>query len=298
MTSGALSVAGRVLGLLISTTTVVALFYFFGYIYSQSFYGALGINVDRLGMSTADLVTRSSHVMIGAFAVLAVVLVVGAVAHLGIRAASRRRGGRAGWPLVAAAAVVFAGIAIVVLPAALGVGGGGGQAWWPAGILLALYGCWLVWVVRGSEGPIAGAWSALRPREATAVGAVLLLGSFGLVTFAAFEWARASAQETGRARAAWVESNCEAYPSVRVYSTVDLHLEQPGVSTASLPGKAGDFLYRYDGLRMLNSRNGLHLVWPLTASPLGAVFGLPDDDRVRVEPGEPSTGPCPRSEPT
>jgi hypothetical protein len=288
--SAPLRVAGRVVSLVLPASTVVALLYFFGYIYSQTFYDTLGLSVDRLELSTADFVTRSSHVMIGAFLVLVVGLAGAAVVHLCIRLLIRRQDSRLRWFIGSALAVV--GVVLLVVPAVTRWSELWDGALWLIGVATAWYAAWLIWE-RARSGPF---FRSLDIREQNAVGALVLLIGFGLITYGSFELTRVSAREIGASRAEWVEENCNSYQMIRLYSTVNLNLSVDGVRNQTLAGQEGDFRYRSEGLRLFNARNSLILVWSAAEAPLGSVFALPDDGRIRFEPVDSSPTTCPTEE--
>jgi hypothetical protein len=280
----ALQLAQRTLRIAVPAASAAALVYYFGYIYSQTFYDELGLNVDALGLGTADFAIRSSQVLIGAFLVVTLALAGAALLHLALVAVLTRVPNPGAARAVAVAVMLAGGVMLIGWPSLVSSGPVGGRAARLAGALGGLYGLRLWWVAASSSRTWARVSDALEPRGRAFVGALLILAVTGVIAYGSFELTRAAAQEVGRDRAAWVAQNCTNYPLITVVSTVDLRVSQPGLHTVLQAGEAGDFRFRTDGLRLLNERGGRYLVWSAARSPLHAVFALPADGRVRVEP--------------
>ena len=291
--------ARRLLAAVLPPATFLAFLYFFGYSYSQSFYGEFGLNVDALGLTTSDFLVRSSHVLIPAARALSLGLVAVAAVHLGLRWGSAATQHPTRYAAVLGGVLLCTGLLLMAFSRWGSVGAGelAGPALWLVGSLAVCYGVGWAWVAGRWTGKTGVPGHRMGSSERAAVLMILLLAGFGLVAYGAFEVTRVSARQTGAARALYVQDRCEIYPRIRLYSTVRMGLSMPGVVEQSLAGSAGDFHFRYDGLRLLNQRNGMYLVWPLSRSPLDGVSVLPDDERLRIEPvlDQPTTSYCPQS---
>lgn len=290
------SKALKVLGAVLPPGTVVALLFFFGYSYSQSFYGQFGLSVDALGLTTSDFLVRSSHVLIPAVRILSLALVAAVAVHVSLRWASGLPTHPTSFARVIGVVLLCAGLFLMAFSLWGDFGAFTVSTLWLAGSLAACYGVWWAWVAGRQTGELGAAGQRIGSRDRAVVSGILLLAGFGLVAYGAFEVTRVSARQTGIARAEYVQDHCAEYPRIRVYSTVRLGLSWPGVEEQSLPWEAGDFRIRYDGVRLLNQRNGMYLVWPADRSPLDGVSVLPEDDRLRIEPVlDQPTGACPLS---
>ena len=67
---------------------------------------------------------------------------------------------------------------------------------------------------------------------------------------------RGIAGAVGRAYAAQITSNPKQLMAVTVYSPKSLDITVPGVTVTKLSGRDSAYLYRYDGLRLLQASGG------------------------------------------
>lgn len=299
--SRSLTLARRVLTFLVPTTTIVALLYYFGYIYAQSFYLEFRLDETGFGLTTSEYLTRSANVVVDSVLFLAIILAAAVATHVVVEWTLDRAGfGRSRVGLGVGTGILVIGLTLLIvasLPGGAGLSLSSARAMWLLGAVLMIYGGYLGWRSAREKLAVVRGLRMLSGPEAAAVGAAAILACFGLVVYGAFELTRAYAIERGRDVALWVEQNCEIYSLVRVYSTVNLNLDHRGVSHAVLRGSEGDFSHRYDGLRQFDLDGARYLMWPATSSPRDGVFALPNDERIRVEPAERSDKVCPEATP-
>lgn len=292
------AVVGRIARVLVPTTAVVGLLYYYGYVYSQRLYLEFGVDVDGLGFSTPEYLTRSANVVVDPIVAIAVVVVVAVLVHSGVTLLLGWQR-RPAWvvPTLIAGFVGLGLLAMVLfaVPSVIGWASYIAAALWLVGALMFVYGLYLGWRIGRNHRTGKRLSSSLGASERSTLTVMLLLAALALVTRGAFELTRTYAIERGEEVARWVETHCDTYPIVRVFSTVDLQIDHDGVDHAALSQEEGAFRHRYTGLRQFNHDNGRYLMWSAATSPFDGLLVLPDDERLRVEPdlveGVPET--CP-----
>jgi hypothetical protein len=277
---------------IVPSTLLVSLFFYFGLRYTSDHYQQYGLDDQGLGFSTTDYVVRSLNVTIQPARLVALAVIIAVVAHVAIVTALRVLE-----PRNACAAVKVArrlGYALVVLGAAgmfifwssgrFGTSPMAAAGWWMLSVLLLAYGAYLAWVRYGSDSHLSHhIGSALGKKEAAGLASVLLAVAVLLVAHGAFEFTRAYARERALQQALRNERLHWTFPLVRVYSKVDLALDELDVPEERLPGENGAYRYRYSELRLLLEHDEQLVLWPMHRSPRFGVFVLRESDDFRVE---------------
>jgi hypothetical protein len=278
---------------LVPSTLLASLFFYFGLRYTQDHYLQYGLDESGLGFSTTDYVVRSLNVTVQPARVVAVVVAVAVGLHIGLSAAlqvaHRSRSGsderlarRLGAVLVAAGTV---GMLLFWSPGRLDVEPLTSSLWWLVSLLTVLYGLYLGGKRPRGEGRVRRFLAeALGDGEWRIVGSVLLGTAVVLVVHGAFEVTRAYAHERALQQAMQNEASPWNFPLVRIYSTIDLALDDRlDVDEDLLPGEAGAYRYRYEDMRLFLQQNGRLVLWPADRSPRSGMFILHESDEIRIE---------------
>jgi hypothetical protein len=281
--------AGRVV---VPGTLLASLFFYFGLRYTHDHYLQYGLDDAGLGLSTTDYVVRSLNVTVQPARVVAMAAIVSAGLHvalaIGLRLANRVRPTSGELTArVLGAVLVAAGITGMLLfwsPGRLDVGPVTSAAWWLMSALIVIYGGYLGWVrARPTDRVSRLVREALDWREWRVVTSVLLAMAIVLVAHGAFELTRAYARERAMDQALHNEATPWAFPLVRVYSKIDLALDDLGVRREVLPGDERAYRYRYVNLRLFLQQNDHLVLWPAHRSPRSGMFVLRESDDLRVE---------------
>jgi len=222
-----------------------ALMFYFGWIRTRAEAQAFGYDTSVTGMSVQDFVMKSVIVLYVPLLVplLAALLLVW-LHHRIIGVARRRAGFRdsllwcansltMSWTIWAALGIILLILApplrLFAIPAALTLA-----------LLCAIYGDQLRRNLNA------------RQRMPSSVRALILV-ALALVVF----WdTERIAGAVGRAYAAQITSNPKQLMAVTVYSPQSLDITVPGVIVTKLSGRDSAYLYRYDGLRLLQASGG------------------------------------------
>jgi hypothetical protein len=282
--------AGRVL---VPGSLVVSLFFYFGLRYTHDHYLQYGLDDSGLGLSTTDYVVRSLNVTVQPARVVALAAIAGVAVHMVLAVALRLANhvrpaadARIAWllgPILVATGV--AGMFLFWSPDRLDLEPVTSAAWWLASVLMAMYGLYLGWMrARPTNRASTLVREALDDRERRAMKSLLLAISILLVAHGAFELTRAYARERAIQQALHNETRPWAFPLVRIYSKVDLALDdQLGVVEEVLPGDEGAYRYRYINLRLFLQQNDRLVLWPAGRSRRSGMFILRESDDLRVE---------------
>jgi hypothetical protein len=236
----------RILAMIGSPVALVtALMFYFGWIRTRAEAQAFGYDISVTGMSVQDFVMKSIVVLYVPLLVpLLVALLLVWLHHRMIGAARRRPSLRDSlvwsansltmswtiWLAIGIILLIFVPpLRLFVIPAALTLA-----------LLSAIYGDQLRRNLNARE------------RMPSSVRALILV-ALALVVF----WdTERIAGAVGRAYAAQVTSNPQQLMAVTVYSPKSLDINVPGVTVTKLSGHDTAYLYRYDGLRLLQASGG------------------------------------------
>ncbi|RKT55347.1 hypothetical protein [Saccharothrix australiensis] len=261
------------------TTLVAALLCYFGYVSTLVRYEHFGVDLNALDLSTTELLLLGTEVVFAPVAGLLVLLVLGLVAHRGVRALRRRPGSR--WAKVVGAALVLLGAAlfaravvgILVVSVSRDEFPGVTALSLAAGLPLAAYGI-STWRARPRD-------RRRRPGDAlpaAALGAIAVLGLF---------WATNNfAAAYGRGRAAELAAELPTRPLVVLDLEQQLYLPEGvgGVHQFPLPAAEGQrFRVRCQGLRLLTEAGGRLFLVPERWSDASRTVVVPYDDSVRIQ---------------
>ena len=274
-------VAGSVSSFVAPITLVSAILFYFGYVFTATEYGAFGLDVDTIGLSTQEFIMRSPGPLLFPLVTASMVAAVVAYAHAALRrrietatteAPWRLRRFRrlaractaAGWIGLGVGMAMVIGMAVlrpfltlydIVVPSVLVVGAA-----------LALYGLRL--------GRLLG-----RPRRLAATAALFALLATSLL------WVTATlAQYTGRYAAIELGQGQDR-PSVLLDTKERLFLPTAAVREYALPG-GGDgqtFRFRYTNLRLLIQGKDHMFLVPSPWHRGDPTLVVPMDGDVRVE---------------
>jgi hypothetical protein len=280
---------------LVPSTLLASLFFYFRLRYTHDHYLQYGIDDAGLGFSTTDYIVRSLNVTIQPARIVAFAVILGVCFHVAVcvalRALGQRRPGadRAAARTLGAILVVLGVVGIFLFwsPGRLDVRPITSSAWWLVSVLTVIYGAYLGWVRYPAADRVSGyIGGALREREGKVLASVLLAMGVVLVAYGAFELTRTYARERALQQALRNERTPWAFPLVRIYSTVDLALDDLGVTEERLVGSGpadGDYRYRYVGLRLFLHDNDRLVLWPVQRSPRVGMFILHESENLRVE---------------
>lgn len=300
--SQAWSVVTAAARVLVPGTLLASLFFYFGLRYTEDHFLQYGVDDAAFEFSTTDYAVRSLNVTVEPARLVATFVVVAVVAHVALAVALRRvdrtRPG-AGGRVARAIGAVLVGAGIVGTlalwsPGRFDLAPVTSTGGWLVSVLAVLYGLYLGWGRPGSSStpardrqgerqrsPLA---EALGPTERKLVGSVVLAMAVVLVAHGAFDLTRAYARERAIRQALQNEAHPWAFPLVRVYSVVDLGLDdQLDVEEVVLPADEGAHRYRYGDLRLFLHHGNRLLLWPADRSPRAGMFILRESARLRIE---------------
>lgn len=261
-------------------TLITGLLFYFGYVSSRAFFLYFGVDVDVLGLSNQQFVMRSP----GALFIPVMVILLSAAAVLVVHRALRRR--------LAASAEARRRVSTVL-------------AWCGVGLLLAgltlafCYAFLAAWPYYGfataaslaiGAGLAAYAASTAHPPGDAArarplvvlLVAVLVAGTFWATAVVAEWWgrgqARTQAADLSTLPAVVLDTRERLAPGTPAVTVIELEKE---LDAEGAP-RAGQFAYRYHGLRLLvRGEDRLFLV-PDQWSPNASTLVVPLDDDIRV----------------
>lgn len=277
---------------LLPGTLLASLLFYFGLRYTHDHYRQYGLDDGGLGLSTTDYVVRSLNVTVEPARVVVMAAIVAVALHVAfavaLHRASRDRqesGERLARRL--GAALVVAGVVGMVLfwsPGRLEVDPVTSAGWWFVSVLAVVYGLYLGWVRTSPTRRTSFITAALSDTERRVMGAILLAMGVVLVAHGAFELTRTYARERAIQQALRNEASPWAFPLVRIYSDVDLALDDElGVPEEVLPGHEAAYRFRYDSLRLFLQQDDRLVLWPADRSPRSGMFVLREVNGLRVE---------------
>jgi hypothetical protein len=288
--------AGIIAGLLAPLGLITALLFYFGYRSTQAQYAYFGIDVNTVGMSTADFVMRSPQPLLIPLVALAVIAIPILVIHTFLRR-SVIHSCRPSRTVVRSRTIlfrlfvgvaIFGGIALLLsvaitfaypflrdlfsasLVASVG---------YLAGAALALYGGYMASLVRSGNPSGRAVWHRLGGPQHAVV--VLLL----LVLVGSSFWATSIlAGLIGRGAAGVLATQFQDLPSVILDTKERLYLRHPSVLETALPNEPGQlFRYRYRHLRLLVDGADRMFLVPEQWTNGGTSIVVPLDESVRVQ---------------
>lgn len=280
----ALSAALRFIATTVAPTTLVtALLIYFGRQYVKGFTGYFRVDPSVFDFSTQDYLVRSTDAVFIPLVILIAVVALVLVSRRLIRILPHTR--RSQLARITAPVAGAVGLALLALAAAPLLG-----SYRPVWVLevgglclsvgvLAVAGC-IALFRAAREGPRRGPSLA----SIGEWGAVFLLVSAGL-----FWFTNAYADQVGRSQAILTENGLHTAPDVVLYSTRDLGLQLPGVTSATCPPARGSdaasaYRYRYEGLKFVLQSGGYYLFLPASwARTNGTAVVLPRTDSLRLE---------------
>jgi hypothetical protein len=291
--SGAWPLVAAAARVLVPSTLLASLFFYFGQRYTEDHFMQYGVDDAGLGFSTTDYAVRSLNVTVEPARAVAVAVIAAVAAHVLLAAALRRAdhvrpgSARRVTRLLAALLGAAGAVGLVVFwsPGRLGVAPVTSSAWWLVSLLTMMYALYLGW----GRSPSAATGEPrqsllLAPAERRVVGSVVLAMALVLVAHGAFELTRAYARERAVRQSLRTEAQPWAYPLVRIYSVVDLALDDElGVSEDTLAGDDDAYRYRYTDLRLFLHHHDRLVLWPADRSPRSGMFILHEADGLRVE---------------
>jgi hypothetical protein len=284
----------RAARVLVPSTLLVSLFYYFGLRYTDDHYRQYGLDDAALGYSSVDYVVRSLNVMVEPARVVAIAVLVAISLHVALTAGARtieRRRLHSDASVTRVAGLVLFAAGLV-----------GMYEFWSSGRAttdqVRLTGGWLISGILVTYGAHLAYSRPRRPRDRTPhnregtidrdqrrwltslVVAMLML----LVAQGAFDFTRAYARDRAYRESRRIEANPWWFPLVRIYSTIDLALDdQLQVPESQLDVEVGAYRYRYDNLRLFIQDNGRIVLWPANRSPRAGMFILTESADLRVE---------------
>lgn len=250
------------IGFASQTVVLSAVLFYFGWARTRATYGYFGVDVSVLNFSVSDYVLRSTSTAfpllfaVGATSIAAILIDIRLqpvfIARPTYASVLMRALSTAGWGLVVAGFIL-----------ALTITGPDGSN--PLGPVVMLGG--FVTIVYTL---------ILRKRYGSQNEGRLVVILTGLLVLAFF-WAVASyANFVGIRMAEELQAALPGAPNVTVYSSRNLWLDGPGVTSDELADKDAAYQFRYSGLRLLVSSGGQYLLLPDGWHPgAGSVIVLP-----------------------
>jgi hypothetical protein len=273
-------------------TLLASLLFYFGLRYTHDHYLQYGVDDAALGFSTTEYAVRSLNVTVEPARVVATAAIAAVALHVALAATLRwaSRGRPESEERLArglGAALVVAGVVGMVLfwsPGRLDVAPLISAAWWLVSVLALSYGLYLGWVRTSPTARTSFITAALGDTERHVVGALVLAMGVVLVAHGAFELTRIYARERAIEQALQNEAAPWAFPLIRIYSDVDLALDDElDVREELLPGDEAAYRFRYGGLRLFLQHDDRLVLWPADRSPRSGMFVLRETDGLRVE---------------
>ncbi|WP_454198243.1 hypothetical protein [Nocardia sp. Marseille-Q1738] len=289
--AAALSAAGALAS---QAVLLGAVLYYFGTVYTRTWYGYFGIDVGMLGFSVADLTVRSMTptfwpVVLGLLALLVLISARGLPFAVAIKARRPRRALRLWYATTLCVGVVLLavpGIARLRPP----------PPWLPLGtylpmslvvgsLLLAyattLYGTYPALLRRPTR---RGGRSRRRQSEHTTT--TLIMIALLVLGFAGTIWAigaYAARQGTDDARSL-AEAGFPRVPSLVILSVDGLGIEGGGAQTDKLDVPGEKYHYVYSGVRLLARTPDTYFVIPQDwQARRDRVFAIPRSDNLRID---------------
>ena len=258
-------------------TLLSTLMFYFGYVSSRVEFRYFGLDVDTLGLSTQDYVSRSPQTLL----VPLLAISLGGASLLLLHLAVRRHPP----PVPVVRAFLVGAFLCVLLGVVLIVGYGAFGSWaaYPlvTPLLLAAGSAGVLYGMR-----LPGAPESMRPTDEEGVWLRRGVLAFALVAIVTcLFWATATvAQWTALGNAMNTARNLDDLPPVILDTRERLFLKDGIVQETALPaGEADRFHYRYRGLRVLiQGGDNLFLV-PERWSPSDSTLMVPLDGSVRVQ---------------
>ncbi len=251
-----------------------ALLYFFGLLYTQTFFGYFRVHYTVLGQTTEEILARGAvglHLPIGAAAVTGLALF--GLTRLARFLLPQRMWAavlRIGTPVATVTGLALVGttVPVVLEPALLDDHPGLPGLAFAAGVVLTVVG-----------------WRRLVPgRHVPAFLVAEWIVTYVLVAFGLF-WAVSDySGEVGVTEAFATASRIPTMPAVTLYSARSLNLEAPGVRQVVCGQADAAYKYRYSGLKLLLQSGGQYVFVPANWQvSSGVSFVLPRSDSLRLE---------------
>lgn len=260
--------------LVVPSTMITALLFYFGWLHAYWFCYYFGVNSTVLGLSSEDYLMRSADGLFVPITVVAgfVLLIVWAFRLV------EQRVPRASWvrrALAIAALVAGALLSLAGILAVFGIISSLGVTVAPlslaSGALLLMFASR---TFRASGDVVRSEWLAIAEWA----------GVFIVVSICAF-WAAANyAASVGLGRGHQLYSELHTYPNAALYSEKSLNLVGPGVVETACPNPDSTYRYRYDGLKLVLQSGDQYFFLPQDWTPQdGAAIILPRSGSVRLE---------------
>ena len=268
-------------GIVAPTTILAALFLYFGYVWTDSFYEFYGVDAATLQFSTQDYMLRSAqalYIPVGAIVLLGLLLLW---LHPAVTSRLLRGRRRPWFPWVMklvvglGIALLVAGVGVTVVPGVLPQNSLLGPLSILLGVLLITYSRAYL-----SEPPTRGRY-ANGFRENATKGFLL-----AVVTLCMFWLANSFAQQYGKGMAVNLSQQITLRPAVIMDTTESLFLQLPGVEESVLPQatESQKYHYRYRGLRLLAQAGNRMFFVPSDWLPgSGQVLMLSTEDDIRLQ---------------
>ncbi len=295
----------RTAAVLVPSTFLTALLYYFGQAYTNYVYEEFGVDGRGLDFSTADYLVDSVGVTISPLRNLVIGVLVVAVVHgfvsvmlTSIRDRCRR------WRVISVGLVSTGALVGAFLIVGLwqkgrfSVAGAHfdninylyGAVGWMVGVSAVVYAGYLLFFWKGGTMTTGCAIRARlrRPGTATfALGLALLM-----VSQAAFDVTEAYAYEAAKDRASDIEEHCADYPLITFRSAAPLYVSGEGVTHEVLQ-EDGETIHSYAGLRLFIHENERFIVWPVYRSPRQGMTIVPETETmvIQFEPQPMTRGP-------
>lgn len=255
-------------------TLFTALLYYFGFLYTQVFFGYFRVHYTLLGQTVEEILARGVDGLLLPIAGAAGtgLVLLGAVRVLRSRLPERIWSAllRVLTPICAVIGLALIGVAV---PIAIDPAPYRGYAGLP-GLGLAIGVILLVF-----------SWRRLDSgRHGSAFTAAEWITTYLLVAFGLF-WAVGDySNQVGMRRAFETESQIRAKPAATLYSTQSLNLAAAGVEQVVCGQPDAKYKYRYTGLRLLLQSGGQYVFVPADWRVSGGVsFVIPRTDTLRLE---------------
>ncbi|WP_410649561.1 hypothetical protein [Amycolatopsis sp. cmx-4-54] len=280
--SHALKLVGTVLA---NTTLLTALLYYFGLVYTQTYFGYFRVHYTLLGQTPDEIFGRGVDGVL-----LPLTAVAGAaLLFLVLTRFLKIRLGEASWSRLLRICSPVAGVLGLALlavttaialdpepfrdrPGAPGIG-------FALGVLMALFS-WRH-------------WTSSRTGNTRSSVAELVTG-YVLVSIGLF-WAVGDySGAVGTSRAFEVSGVISTRPAATLYSAESLNLTANGVVQVKCANPESAYKYRYTGLKLLLQSSGQYVFLPANwRASTGVAFVLPRTDKLRLEFGPPRSVPPP-----
>ena len=288
----------RVAAVLVPTTLVTSLFFYFGYVYATRLYANFGVSAAGMEFATTDYVIRSLNVLVEPFPFVAFVALALLIAHLLVTLVMKTfttprpgtasdRGG-----LTGRASTWRSGYGCSSLD---------WYSWWPSrhhdriptpapsmsgpvggssGCSRCCTGCTSPSRVSAPTAPTARPPPSCDPTPPWAVLAVIL-------GVRALPQRLRGLHGSTRTRAPMIKpsktSGATSFALTQVFSTVDLGLDHLDVDHAFNDRGDNGFNHQYGEFRLFLHDNGRYLLWPVNRSPRDGLLMLFQSDDLRVE---------------